>query len=724
MRKYFHEYTTFVGIDTETTNFKGSGSLDPRNGGLALIQLNINGNISVHRYGAEVRKLLTELSDDPNTIFIGHNLDFDLKFLANNQIFLSDVFDTKIASEVYYAGITSPDDATRRIGAIKNMTDTVSEEEEFLFDDIEQFVKFKHLKGSRMSFSLQACLLRELNVLIKKDVQNSDWANPNLSEEQLNYAKTDVLHLIDLAKKLWFKSMQEGLSDILIMEMSHVPVTASLNWIGVKIDRSKWEHHYETVKADYEKSKFSLEEEISKFLSKEDSSQQYGLFEEKPKLKVNLNSSVEMPRILGLPNMQANTLKANTDKPFVNEVIKYKKLQKDTSTYGDGYLKRLSPENRLRTDFTQTFTSTGRLSSRKPNLQNVPPWFKQMVIASDGFIPVVADFSQVELRILAYLSKDQEFIKSTNSTDMHSANARLIWNIPEDQPVDPELRKKAKTVSFAVPYGSSGMGLVERGFFTTVEEANEVISNFYKTFPEVSSFLRANAEAAAMNGKNNDNSIGRIRRYELPKKPKNYDENFSAIKHYKYTFREMGFNPNDLANFKNFKEIEEKDPEMFAKVIRVIDSERIFNYFMECMSYERQLSGVRREGQNFPIQSTSATITKRALIDLYNYLKETGYGCVTLTIHDSIFFELDERYFHISYPKILEIMENSGRKIVKDIVTPVDSDIGVQEYFTCKICGKKDLIYNMYADQNNMPKFIDKENYICKECKAAMTTAI
>lgn len=713
MRKYFHEYTTYVGIDTETTNFKGAGSLDPRNGGLALVQLNINGEVSVHRYGPEVRKIISNLADDPNTIFIGHNLDFDLKFLANNQIFLSDVFDTKIASEVYYAGTTSPDDATRRVGAIKRITDSASEEEEFLFDDIEEYVKFKNLKSSRMSFSLQTCLLRELNVFVKKDVQNSDWANENLSEEQLNYARTDVLYLIELAKKLWFKSMKDNLADVLVMEMSHVPVTASLNWIGVKIDKNRWLKHYENVKADYEKSKQELEEKISNHLNEQSSSTQFGLFEDRPKVKVNLNSSAEMPKILGLPNVQANTLKANTNKPFVNEVIKYKKLQKDTSTYGDGYLKRLSPENRLRTDFTQTFTSTGRLSSRQPNLQNVPPWFKQMVIADNGYIPVVADFSQVELRILAYLSSDAEFIKSTNSTDMHSANARLIWNIPEDQPVDPELRKKAKTVSFAVPYGSSGMGLVERGFFATVEEANEVINNFYKTFPDVAAFLQANATAAAQNGKNNDNSIGRIRRYELPRKPKNYDENFAAIKHYKYSLREIGVIPNDLANYKDFEEFQEKDKEGFEKALRILENKKIFDYFRECMSYERQLSGVRREGQNFPIQSTSASITKRALIDLYNYFKETGYGYVTLTIHDSIFFEINEKYFHIAYPKIKEIMEISGRKIVKDIVTPVDIEVGVQNKIKCKNCDQEKLMYDMYVDENYRPHKITEVECDC-----------
>lgn len=702
MKKYFHEYTTFVGIDTETTNFKGAGSLDPRNGGLALIQLNINGEVSVHRYGPEVRKLINTLADDPNTIFIGHNLDFDLKFLANNQIFLGDVFDTKIASEIYYAGSTNPDDATKRIGAMKRVTDTVSEEEEFLFDDIEQYVKFKQLKGSRMSFSLQACLLRELNVFIKKDVQNSDWANPNLSEEQLNYARTDVIYLIDLAKKLWFKASKEGLADLIMLEMSHVPVTASLNWIGVKIDKNKWEHHYETVKADYQKSKEFLEQEIGEYVQQQNPSKQSGLFEDAPRISVNLNSSVEMPKILGLPNVKATTLKLYTHKPYVQEFIKYKKLQKDTSTYGDGYLKRLSPEHRLRTDFTQTFTSTGRLSSRNPNLQNVPPWFKQMVIADEGYIPVIADFSQVELRILAYLSKDEEFIKSTNSQDMHSANARLIWNIPEDQPVDPELRKKAKTVSFAVPYGSSGMGLVERGFFTTVQEANEVISNFYKTFPDVAIFLQTNAEAAAQNGKNNDNSVGRIRRYELPKKPRNYDENFAAIKNYKYLVRDAGFNPNDFSNYENLEDMKEKNPDLH-KVASSLFSEKIFLYIRECMSYERQISGVKREGQNFPIQSTSASITKRALIDLYNYLKETGYGYITLTVHDSILFELKEKYFHIAYPNIKQIMEQAGKKIVKNITTPVDIEVGVQRTFKCTNCNKEILMYDTKIDENYKP---------------------
>lgn len=150
-----------------------------------------------------------------------------------------------------------------------------------------------------------------------------------------------------------------------------------------------------------------------------------------------------MSKIFGLPNVSKLTLE-RIDDPTIKKYVEYKKKAKLVTTYSKEYLEKLTENNRLMSDYSQTKTATGRISSSNPNLQNVPSWFKRYITAEEGYIPVFADYSQVELRILAYLSGDEAMIDSCNSKDMHSENARKIYKIPPDQPVPPELRKKSK----------------------------------------------------------------------------------------------------------------------------------------------------------------------------------------------------------------------------------------------------------------------------------------
>jgi DNA polymerase-1 len=377
-----------------------------------------------------------------------------MKFFIKNKIYPREIFDTMIASGILYAGVD--------VDEVSEFFEAVKEDMESEVEKLFEVEAKKRTKSTKFSHSLQAVLKRELNVLLDKELQTSDWSK-SLTTLQKEYAVKDVIYLIPLAKVLWDKILKEDLREVFLLESDLNIVLAYMELVGVKIDANKWS---ERLKKEAEKLKV-LEEELQKeiyrrFVKKDNLSA--SLFEDDGHKQINLNSPVKLAKILGLKNVSKQTLEKASSDPTIQKLIEYKKLAKEVSTYSDEYLKKLNKWNRLTSEYYAVMTATGRISSRNPNLQNVPQWFKQMIIAEEGYVPVFIDYSQVELRILAYLSGDTSFIQSANSRDLHSENARKIFKIPDDQPVPKDLRKKAKTVSFAIPYGTSANGLYNRGF--------------------------------------------------------------------------------------------------------------------------------------------------------------------------------------------------------------------------------------------------------------------
>jgi len=508
MKKDFYDYKRYISLDIETTNNEGSGSLNAREGDIALIQCKIFDKeknesgpaILIYPENDQDINHLSKLLTDSDNLVIIHNYNFEYLWLAQKGIFIDEVLDTLILGELYYSGLTSPDEASKKTNSIKRLYK--NEDDEFLFDNIIDLVGYKDTKSSQMSFSLQTSLLRELNIFISKEAQNSDWKKRPLTAEQIKYAKSDVEHLYQLAKKLWDKAVKFNLQNTIKLEMGLLPAAISMSWTGSKIHKESWLKHIKEEEVNLIKLKDELELEFGKLLPDTGQSALFSEFEEK---RVNLNSSVVIPKILGLPNVKAQTLLENVGKnEYIPKFLSYKKLQKEVSTYGEGYFKYVLEDERLRTTFVQTFTSTGRFSSRKPNCQNLVSWFKGMVRSEENYIPVIVDYSQIELRIMAYAAQDEAFIEACNSTDMHTQNARNMYKIPENESVPSELRRRAKTLSFSVPYGISPVGLVGRGIFPTFEEADEAIKKFYEAFPKVAEFLQKSAEEAVTQGWNAD----------------------------------------------------------------------------------------------------------------------------------------------------------------------------------------------------------------------------
>ena len=188
--------------------------------------------------------------------------------------------------------------------------------------------------------------------------------------------------------------------------------------------------------------------------------------------------------------------------PIAEEILLYRQLSKLYSTYAVGLLTAADATGRLHTDFKQSLTATGRLSSAEPNLQNIPirtpagREFRRYFIPSDGYVLVDADYSQIELRLLAILSGDEAMIRAfTSGTDIHTMTAASAFRIPPEE-VTPALRKSAKAINFGIVYGISAFSL-SQDLHISVAEAKEYIEHYMQTYPAIRGYLESSVEHAA-----------------------------------------------------------------------------------------------------------------------------------------------------------------------------------------------------------------------------------
>lgn len=236
--------------------------------------------------------------------------------------------------------------------------------------------------------------------------------------------------------------------------------------------------------------------------------------------KVNPNSPKQLGKILydklglisgkkkGNPSTSADVLEKIADKhPIVPLILKYRQLQKLNSTYIKGFRPLIDEDTGLiHTCFNQTLTTTGRLSSKEPNLQNIPvreqegKEIRKLFVSSfeNGKI-VGADYSQIELRLLAHFSKCQPLIDAfLSGKDIHRITASQVFGVGEDQ-VTPEMRRSAKAVNFGIIYGISDYGLSEQ-LKISPKKAGEYIAKYFEAYPHVKEYMNSNVEFARKNG--------------------------------------------------------------------------------------------------------------------------------------------------------------------------------------------------------------------------------
>jgi len=193
------------------------------------------------------------------------------------------------------------------------------------------------------------------------------------------------------------------------------------------------------------------------------------------------------------------------DNPIIKKILDYRKYQKLISTYIDGLKDMAGPDGRVHSKFQQKVTATGRISSTEPNLQNIPvrlelgKKIRKAFRPAKGYKYIDADYSQIELRVLAHMSGDQNLIKAYHEgRDIHRSTAALVFHKPFDQVTDLE-RRNAKAVNFGIVYGISPFGL-SKDIGTSVEEAAKYIEDYYKSFPGLKTYLDGLVESAKEKG--------------------------------------------------------------------------------------------------------------------------------------------------------------------------------------------------------------------------------
>lgn len=191
--------------------------------------------------------------------------------------------------------------------------------------------------------------------------------------------------------------------------------------------------------------------------------------------------------------------------PAVSLLLEYRHLQKLKSTYCEGLIKEVSADGRIHSTFNQTETRTGRISSTEPNLQNIPVrseegrQFRRYFIAKDGYVLCDADYSQIELRVLAHMANDQNMISAFKSgTDIHTLTASEVFSVPVEF-VTPTMRSHAKAVNFGIVYGIGAFSL-SKDIGVTRAEADKYIKGYLATYPQVDEYMNSTIENAKRDG--------------------------------------------------------------------------------------------------------------------------------------------------------------------------------------------------------------------------------
>lgn len=296
-----------------------------------------------------------------------------------------------------------------------------------------------------------------------------------------------------VAKEVLIKALGEKADIYKKIEMPLICTLAQMELTGVKIDTTQLAQMSKELTEQMnaiEESARALAQDPSLNLS---SSKQVGiLLYERLKVDPKVRKTVK-----GNYHTDETTLKELESKhPIINQILEFRNLRKLLSTYIDALPELIDPlTGKVHTTFTQALTVTGRLSSVNPNLQNIPVRTERGREIRKAFIPsdpdgyiVSADYSQIELRLMAHFSGDESLIEAfASGDDVHSATAAKLFGVPVGE-VSAEQRRKAKTVNFGIIYGISPFGLSER-MDISVGQAKEFILQYFKTYPGVSAYI-------------------------------------------------------------------------------------------------------------------------------------------------------------------------------------------------------------------------------------------
>lgn len=526
----------------------------------------------------EISKLETILSNN-EIRKIGYNLKDDYIALRPYKIILENMnFDITIAE--YLIDSTSSTSYECSAIAMKYLTKTVKSKEELLGKGVK-------IKGYE-----------------------------DLEFEELKNHICTVINAVYDVFPMMEKSLNEMDMDGLFyhVEMPLVEVLGDMEYEGIKVDKEKL---YE-LGSEFKEVIKRLEQEIYIIAGEE-----FNINSPK-QLGVILFDKLELPVVKKTKtgySTNADVLDKLKDKsPIIDKITEYRQIVKLNSTYVEGLLGIINPiSNRIHSSFNQTITTTGRISSTEPNLQNIPVKLemgrniRKVFIADNGCELVDADYSQVELRVLAQMSQDENMIDAfKHKEDIHTKTASQVFNVDMEN-VTSELRSAAKAVNFGIVYGKSDFGLAD-DLKIPVKQAKEYIENYFNKYNKIKEYMDETIEKATENGY--VTTIFNRRRYIPEIKSSNFME------------KNRG----------------------------------------------------KRFAMNAPIQGSAADIIKIAMVNVYKKLEEKNLKSkLILQVHDELIVEAIEEEVDIVSTIVREEMENA---VAMDIDLDVDLNVGYSWYET------------------------------------------
>jgi DNA polymerase-1 len=556
-----------LAVDTEASE------LDPYNTNLVLVQVGTPNKAYIFQRQKVNLSPLKPLLEDPQRLKIVQNGKFDYQMLkVNADITLNNIFDTMLAERILTTGF-------------------------------------------KRENSLEALANDHLQITLDKDIRYTFGRTASLTKKQLKYAALDILVLFPLFK-IQFRNLQkEKLTRIAQLEFRCLLVVAEMELKGARIDVEKWRKNLKELKEKRDLACARIQEELRPLYQ----NTQVDLFGA-PVDIVNLNSPVQILEAfrrvgIDLPSTGEAVLR-RTDHPLAKMLLEYRGHEKLLSAFGENLLAKINPKTgRIHPDYMQIGADTGRFACSNPNLQQIPKesTFRSCFVPAPGYKFIVADYSQIELRVMAEASEDPAFMKAyKEDKDLHTLTASQMFGIPEERVRNDVERFQAKSINFGLMYGRGANSLATQ-LEISPDEAKTLLNKYFRTYSKVKSWL---------------DKVGR-----------------DAIRQgYSMTLggRKRWYNPPDPS-----------DP-----------------------SYERRLSHFERQGKNTPIQGTSADMTKYALVYVYDRIKEKGYdACPVHTIHDEIVLEVRDDQAEEVRNMVEKEMLRAAKVLLKKVPVKVDAKV-------------------------------------------------
>ena len=563
------EMSPVIALDTEGSKF------DPFTSKLLLLQLATKERVLVIDCAKVDISLLKHVLEAGRPLKVVQNAKFDYSLLrAQTGIKLGNLFDTMLAERILTCGISR-------------------------------------------EISLRTLAEKYLNIKIDKTIRDSfsDPSNPALkgrfSQEQLDYSARDAAVLIGIFEKQYKNLLDENLVETAKLEFTVVPVVAEMELRGSLIDKDKWRGHISELITKRDQISKEIQGDI-RYLSPYSQVDLFGNESD----TVNLDSPIQLLgvfRKLGedLQNTSEATLQKSRH-PLAKKLLEYRAYEKMITAFGETILEKINPvTGRLHPDFLQLGADTGRFACNNPNLQQIPAdsGFRSCFIATPGYKLITADYSQIELRIMAEVSEDPAFLKAFNEDlDLHSLTASQMFRVPLEK-VNKDKRFQAKSINFGLMYGRGPVSLSSQ-IGLSVDESKKLLDVYFSSYKKVKNWLDNTGRRAVRFGEARTLG-GRRRMFDLP---------------------------------------ERQHPD-----------------------YDRLVSAIERQGKNMPIQGTSADITKYALAFIYKEITDRKLDAYLIhTVHDEIVAEAREDIVEETAKLIEEQMIKAGERLLKKVPVKVD----------------------------------------------------